>query len=383
MRIVSCLSTPVRASEAYILTQAEALASLGAEVTILEAQRPAGEPEPRATTIPFMSLPISPVRPPRRLVARSARALQTALTGSASRLTRKDKATWLQALHDLNPDVVLVQFGPSAVRLHPVLNQLALPWGVQFHGYDATVALAQWSYRRALGTTLRDADFVFACSQFIASQVQPYASGTPVHVVTPGTKLIPAIRTAREQEHPFRLVCVARLVPVKGHHQLIEALALSEASVHLTLIGDGALRSDMELLAARLGLLPDRLTFMGQIPPEKLSEIFSSADAFIQCSTLTPEGALEGLGLTAIEAAMSGLPVILTDSGGLAETCIDGETGTVVPDGDIGAIAAAINRLASNPDLCARMGKRGRAFAARFDHLAQARNALRMFRELA
>lgn len=383
MRIVSCLSTPVRASEAYILTQAEALAAVGSEVTVVEARDPDGNPERRETPVHVLSLPLSPQRLPRSPLARLLRAMRTALTGSTSQLTGKDRRTWLDALKEIRPEIVLVQFGPSAVRLRPILNRLGCPWGVQFHGYDATLALGQWSYRRALGPTLRDAHFIFACSRFVAAQLEPFRGDTPLHVITPGTTIIGQPFRPRPPSAVLRLVCVSRLVPVKGHRQLLQALARVSAPIHLTLVGDGVLRSELESLAGQLGLDADRIAFLGQVTPDQVREALAAADAFIQCSTHTSDGAIEGLGLTAAEGALAGLPVIVTDSGGLAETCIDGETGLVVPDGDIDAIAAAIDRLAGMPELRIVMGRKGQAHARHFGHIAQAERALNVMQAVA
>ena len=70
--------------------------------------------------------------------------------------------------------------------------------------------------------------------------------------------------------------------------------------------------------------------------------------------------------MTNLEAAASGTPVIASDSPGLRESVVDGETGVLVPHGDSGAMTSAMERIASNPDLVRTMGERGRRFAEGF-----------------
>ena len=89
----------------------------------------------------------------------------------------------------------------------------------------------------------------------------------------------------------------------------------------------------------------------------------------------------EGWGITNLEAAACGTPVVASRSPGLRESVRDGETGFLVPHGDVDALAAAMRRIAGSAELVAALGTRGRLFAEGFtweraaaetaDHLAQ------------
>ncbi|HRN52959.1 MAG TPA: glycosyltransferase, partial [Gemmatimonadaceae bacterium] len=74
----------------------------------------------------------------------------------------------------------------------------------------------------------------------------------------------------------------------------------------------------------------------------------------------------EGWGLTNVEAEACGTPVVASNSPGIRESVRDGETGYLVPHGDIAAMAAAYDRLAGDPALVATMGAKARAFAESF-----------------
>jgi glycosyltransferase involved in cell wall biosynthesis len=74
----------------------------------------------------------------------------------------------------------------------------------------------------------------------------------------------------------------------------------------------------------------------------------------------------EGWGITNLEAAACATPVVASDSPGLRESVRDGETGFLVPHGDVPALAAAMSRLANEPGLVDQLGAKARRFAERF-----------------
>jgi glycosyltransferase involved in cell wall biosynthesis len=149
-------------------------------------------------------------------------------------------------------------------------------------------------------------------------------------------------------------VMVANLLPYKGHRDLIRALSSVEPYLSFSwcilLVGkDTGLRSELEVLAAELGV-GHRLRFLGE--QRDVAEILAAADFAL----LTPSGN-EGFSNAILEAMVTCLPVIVTDVGGNAEAVVDGETGFVVPSGDVEALSGAIRRLACEPELRARLGR--------------------------
>jgi len=126
--------------------------------------------------------------------------------------------------------------------------------------------------------------------------------------------------------------CAARLVPGKGHHSLLEAMALLPANIHLALAGDGPLRCDLMALARQKGLI-SRVHFLGNI--RNMPIFYRAIDLFCLASEA------EGLPLSPLEAQSCGVPVVLTDTGGCKEA-ICAETGVLVPVKDSVALAAGI-----------------------------------------
>ena len=150
---------------------------------------------------------------------------------------------------------------------------------------------------------------------------------------------------------------VARFQPQKDHPTLFRALAgLKDHPWAVDLIGDGPLMGQMESLAAELGL-GERVRFLGQ--RKDVDQILAQAQAFLLVSNW------EGFPLSILEAMRAGLPVVASDVGGSAESVRDGESGFVVPRGDVGLVRDRIERLLLDPGLRARIGSSGRALYER------------------
>lgn len=153
---------------------------------------------------------------------------------------------------------------------------------------------------------------------------------------------------------------VGRLKRYKGVDLILQAFAtLNRADSTLAVAGAGDYRDHLEDLASALGIA-DRVRFLGFISAEEKRDLLRKAWASVFAS---PK---EGWGLTNLETQASGTPVIASDSPGLRESLKPGETGILVPHGDIGALAAAMRRFADDPNLVKTMGAAGRRFAGRF-----------------
>jgi glycosyltransferase involved in cell wall biosynthesis len=147
---------------------------------------------------------------------------------------------------------------------------------------------------------------------------------------------------------------VARLQPVKGHRYFIEAagrIAAAEPKAHFLLVGDGALRSEIEEHASRLGL-GARTHLLGARSDAAL--IAAGFDVAVLASLH------EGFPNAVMEAMAAGAPVVATAAGGTPELVIDGATGFLVPPADAGALSRRILDALRNPELSARMAANGR-----------------------
>ncbi len=153
-----------------------------------------------------------------------------------------------------------------------------------------------------------------------------------------------------------------RLVPGKGVDDLLRAFAeLHENGARLRIAGDGPARIELERLAASLGL-DKRVSFEGSLTA--MAPFWRECDV----AAMPSNQWVESFGMAAVEAMACGLPVVATRSGALPEVVDDGHTGALCARGDVAALAAALNRYASDPDLCRTHGRAARErCAAQFD----------------
>jgi len=145
---------------------------------------------------------------------------------------------------------------------------------------------------------------------------------------------------------------VGRLSREKNYGLLLEAFArMTLPEARLLLVGDGPERGTLEALAGELGIA-ERVMFAGrQTDP---LPYYRQMDVFCLSSDT------EGTPMTLLEAGACGVPAVVTDVGGNAEVVQDGVTGLVVPKGDAGALAAALERLCGDAALRVQTGTAAR-----------------------
>lgn len=173
------------------------------------------------------------------------------------------------------------------------------------------------------------------------------------------------------------ILMVARFSVEKGHALLIDALRLIQdrsPQLVVLLAGDGPLEAEIRA-RCEAGGLSTQVRFLGhRKDPHRL---FTVADVVVMPSSI------EGLPLVAVEALASGRPVAATAVGGTPEVVIDGYTGLLVPPGDAKALAIAIERLLSGPELRFKMGAAGRALVERhYDLKQQIQQTMALYTEL-
>lgn len=163
------------------------------------------------------------------------------------------------------------------------------------------------------------------------------------------------------------VVCVARLTPRKGQDTLIRAwphILRTVPEARLLIVGKGGYRARLERLVDELGVRR-HVVFAGAVPWSEVPPYFDAGDVFAgPCRTRLGGLEPEGLGIVFLEAQASGLPVIVGDSGGAADTVRHGETGYVVDPYNPVAVAAKTASLLVDPERASAMGKLGRDWVA-------------------
>jgi glycosyltransferase involved in cell wall biosynthesis len=155
---------------------------------------------------------------------------------------------------------------------------------------------------------------------------------------------------------------VARLVPEKGLDTLLRAAARVRERVPgatFALAGDGPLRTELQQLAAQLGL-EGSMHFLGHRPDA--AALIGRLDALVVPSRS------EGTPLAITEALVAGTPVVATPVGGIPDQITDGREGLLVRVDDDAALGEALCRMATDPGLAARLREGARRRAEAFDH---------------
>lgn len=160
---------------------------------------------------------------------------------------------------------------------------------------------------------------------------------------------------------------VGRLDAVKGVPLLLEAfdrLRAAHPDATLSIIGDGPDRAALERRAQGMG---DAVRFLGYQPQDAVAAHLETADMLVLPSFA------EGVPVVLMEAMASRIPVIASQVAGVGELVEDGTSGFTIAAGDVDTLTDRLNRLLSDPALCAAMGRAGRAkVEAEFDLTSEA-----------
>jgi glycosyltransferase involved in cell wall biosynthesis len=151
-----------------------------------------------------------------------------------------------------------------------------------------------------------------------------------------------------------RLLCVGRLIPIKGHIVLLRAFAEARRELpglELEIAGRGPLEPALRALAKELGI-EEAVRFLGHVSPIQ--------GAIERAAVVVVPSMGEGFGMVALEAMERARPVIAASIGGLAEIVRDEETGLLVPPGEAEPLREAIVRVGGDLEVARRMGEAGR-----------------------
>ena len=181
-------------------------------------------------------------------------------------------------------------------------------------------------------------------------------------VINPCGVDIAQFQGADPSKAPPSFVAVGRFVDKKAPQLTLLAfskLFANHREARLVMIGDGPLLEACTQMADAL-CLSTAVDFRGSRSHAEVAETMRQSRAFVQHSIRTSYGDSEGTPVAVMEASATGLPVAATKHAGIKDVVIEGESGYLVPEGDISGMAAAMKLLVEDPDLAARLGKKGR-----------------------
>jgi glycosyltransferase involved in cell wall biosynthesis len=208
---------------------------------------------------------------------------------------------------------------------------------------------------------LHHADMVLVENAWMRDRVTQAIGANRVRFSPPGVDTT-VFHPNGERDSKF-VLAVGRLDdPRKNIPMLLEAFAIARAQlsteVRLVLAGERPPSEEIATLAARLDIA-DAIDIRLSLSLEDLAALYRRATVFALSSDE------EGLGIVALEAMASGVPAVCTRCGGPETSVIEGETGFLVPTGDVKAFADRLVRLLSDSDMRRHMGEAARAHVER------------------
>jgi glycosyltransferase involved in cell wall biosynthesis len=232
--------------------------------------------------------------------------------------------------------------------------------GTAFQELAAPLAAAVWLAERPLGRMYRGVPFEAISSSTAADLAERGIPRTAVEVIYPGVDTVGYTPKEGTRAAEPVFAYLGRLKKYKGVHFVVRAFAaMRHPTATLEIAGAGDYRGELEKLASSLDL-GARVRFLGRISEAEKLALLRRAWALVFAS---PK---EGWGITNLEAAACATPVVASNSPGIRESVRDGETGYLVPHGDVRAMGAAMGRLAADPALVTRLGRQARQFAETF-----------------
>lgn len=281
----------------------------------------------------------------------------------------------IRSLPGERAELLHAHFGPDAIEAWPLARDLCLPLLVTLHGYDINIHASWWrsgkggalmrSYPdRLLRLSQQDGVAFLAVSEALRERAIEF--GIPPTKIRTGylgvdvTRFFPRGKLPSER---IEVLFVGRLVQKKGCEYLIEAFSRVQPRfpwAQLTIVGEGPLRSKLEILALQKRV---RARFLGAQPRSTVMQLMEKARVLCLPSVTADSGDQEGLPIVVLEAQASGVPVITSSLGGATEGIVHGASGFAHREGDVCAISEYLEQLLADGDLANRFAKRARTHA--------------------
>ena len=366
MRLTLITGTFPLRSQAFIVNKAVGLMGRGHDVTVVATRRGDHAPPP-GLHVEYLDAA--------GLARGGLRAVRVGGAGGAVRLVRgrdrdrgrrrlADAARHL-ALSSYRADVVHFEWATKAAAFVDVIGALDCPVATSCRGTDVRVlAPTDPEFAARLSRAFEAVDGIHCVSGAVAAAAATAgAPSTKIRVVRPAVD--PAAfrppaggRAAAPVGVPVHLASVGRLHWVKGYEYAFLALRRildSGVAARYSILGP----YDEATAAARLAIgdlgLDEHVDLLGPGDPDQVRRLLAGADVFLLPSLS------EGLSNAALEAMATGLPVVATDVGGMAEALSNGTEGFLVPSRDPAALADAVCELALDGVRRLKMGASARA----------------------
>src|SRR6266536_266919 len=294
----------------------------------------------------------------RRIVPSLFRVLARALPS----LTPWQDSFLTSFLRKAKVDVVMAEYATTAVPLVEVCRRSRIPLVVHFHGFDAYNVGVLKEFSSGYQRLFEAASAVVVGSRAMEQQVLKLGASPKTLFYNPCGVDCSQFTAGDPSANPPVFVAVGRFVDKKAPHLTLlafESVLKVCPEARLVMVGNGNLLDACRQMAAALNL-DGSVEFRGILSHEEVASVLKKGRALVQHSLTTSYGDSEGTAITILEAVASVLPVVSTRHGGIQDTVIDRQTGFLVNERDVLAMAACMIKLVQDPALARVMGGRAR-----------------------
>jgi glycosyltransferase involved in cell wall biosynthesis len=270
---------------------------------------------------------------------------------------------FLEFLKENKPDLIFVEFGTYAANIVHLCKLYNIKMIAGFYGYDAFDKNVLENYKSRYQELFNYSSSILTQSPSIKNKL--ISLGCKEDIITINT--CPPEKEFLSVVPDFdskNIISVIRFVDKKAPHLCIFSFK-KVLEVHpdatLILAGDGPLLDVCRDIVDYLGL-EKNVIFKGRISPEDQMKLYSESAIYVQHSVTTSYGDMEGIPVSILEAGLAGLPVVSTFHSGIPEVVLHEETGFLVAEKDIDAMADHLVKLLSDRELLISTGKKAKEY---------------------
>ena len=265
-------------------------------------------------------------------------------------LSLRQHRDFKQALLSNEINLVHAHFATTGAKYASLCRELNIPLIITVHGFDITSAPRRWpAYKKMLQILWHQCPFFIVISEEMGSRLARL--GCPENRIRVSYLGVPVEEfqfvDRTDRNGPIRFLHAGRLTEKKGVPDLVRsfARAFSEpGTAILDIVGDG---EEKDLIERTLSETTpaNSVNILGRLSIQELAVARFKADVFVLNCRVDDKGTKEGLPISTLEAASTGLPAISTFHAGIPESIIDEKTGILVPEKDNDALSNAMKKM--------------------------------------
>jgi colanic acid/amylovoran biosynthesis glycosyltransferase len=276
------------------------------------------------------------------------------------KIDKIEEKAFIYSLKEKKIQLVLAQYGPTAHRIVKICKDFNIPLITHFHGYDASVnevIKRCENYRNVFEYST----YVIAVSKEMQNRLINIGCPKEKVVYNPYGPDVEFLEIKPQFTEPV-FIGLGRFVEKKAPYYLILAFVkvlIKFPEAKLIIGGNGKLYEVCKNLTRHFKI-EDNVLLPGVLTKEEFSNYLSKGLGFVQHSVKGLDGDQEGTPLAVLESSAAGLPVISTFHAGIPDVILDGETGFLVSEHDVEAMAEKMILLLENKIVAMQMGEKGK-----------------------